>query len=153
VTSFDDWLAINALILTYAEHIDSARFAEAAAMFENASYRVDHLSKEYRGAAELQEFFGRRRLFPDGTPRTKHVFTNVIIEISGENGLARSYATVFQQTDELPLQPIACGRYLDTFVRDRDGWHFTDRRLSEFLLGDRSQHVPSSEGFPGVPAS
>jgi SnoaL-like domain len=148
VTSFEDWLAIHTLVMIYAEHIDSARFAEAAAMFENATYRVEHLSEQYQSPAELQEFFASRRLFADGTPRTKHVFTNVIIEVDGHRAHASSYATVFQQTDELPLQPIACGRYLDTFERRGDGWRFTDRLITEFLLGDRSQHVPWAEASP-----
>jgi hypothetical protein len=48
---------------------------------------------------------------------------------------------VFQQTDELPLQPIAAGRYLDRFERVDGRWRFADRLVTGFLLGDRSQHV------------
>jgi hypothetical protein len=80
-------------------------------------------------------------VYPDGTPRTKHIITNVVIDVDGERACARSYATVFQQTDELPLQPIACGRYVDRFERVSGAWRFADRLVTGFLLGDRSQHV------------
>ena len=55
-------------------------------------------------------------LHPDGTPRTKHVTTNPIIEVDdAETASCRSYYTVLQQTDELPLQTIVTGRYHDRF--------------------------------------
>ena len=149
MTTFEDWHAIHRLIMTYGEHIDSAQFSEAAAMFENATYRIEHLSAEFKGASEVQDFLAARRMFPDGTPRTKHVFTNVIIEVDGETASARYYATVLQQTDLLPLQPIAAGRYIDRFERIDGQWRLTDRRLTGFLLGDRSQHVPWSGSPPG----
>jgi SnoaL-like protein len=141
----EDWTAIHTLLMTYAEHIDSGRFAEAAAMFENATVRLDSPGRReiatYRGAAQVQEFFAGTRLYPDGTPRTKHVVSNVIIEIDGDRAGARCHATVFQQTDALPLQPIAAGRYVDRFERVGREWRFTDRLITGFLLGDRSQHV------------
>jgi hypothetical protein len=44
--------------------------------------------------------------------------------------------TVLQQTDGLPLQPIAS----DRFERAADGWRFTFREVSTDLVGDVSQH-------------
>jgi len=73
----------------------------------------------------------------------------VIIELDGDGASSRCYVTVFQQTEVLPLQPIAAGRYLDRFER-RDGeWRFADRLITGFLLGDRSQHVVWHESTPG----
>jgi 3-phenylpropionate/cinnamic acid dioxygenase small subunit len=144
-TSFEDWYAINALLVTYAEHVDAGRFAEAAALFEHATYRIHHADDDrvssYEGAAAVQGFCEQTRIYPDGTPRTKHVITNVLIEAVGDGATARSYATVFQQTDELALQPIASGRYLDRFERVGGAWRFADRLIAGFLLGDRSHHV------------
>jgi 3-phenylpropionate/cinnamic acid dioxygenase small subunit len=142
---FEDWYAIHTLLVTYAELIDAGRFADAAAMFEHATYRVDHADRsdvsQYEGSAQVQEFFAGTRLYDDGTPRTRHVITNVNIQIDGERASSRCYATVLQQTDELPLQPIASGRYVDRFERVRGEWRFADRLITGFLLGDRSQHV------------
>jgi hypothetical protein len=150
--TFEDWRALNALLMTYAEHVDAGRFAEVAALFEHATYRIVHADGEhvssYRGAAEVRAFCEQTRVHPDGTPRTKHVVTNVVIDVDGDTATARSYATVLQQTDVLPLQPIASGRYVDRFERVDGRWRFADRLISGFLLGDRSQHIVWHEGTP-----
>jgi hypothetical protein len=93
------------------------------------------------GAAEVEKFFAITRLYPDGTPRTKHVITNVDIRLDGDAARSRCTVTVFQQTDVLPLQPIASGHYHDRFERVDDRWRFTERELRNFLYGDRSQHI------------
>jgi 3-phenylpropionate/cinnamic acid dioxygenase small subunit len=149
-TTFGDWLAINALLMTYAEHVDTGRFVEVAALFEHATYRIEHAGtgqvSSYEGAAAVRGFCEQTRLYPDGTPRTRHVITNVVIETDGDSGTARSYATVFQQTDAFPLQPIASGRYLDRFERVGGAWRFADRLITGFLLGDRTHHVAWADG-------
>ena len=141
----DDRYAIQALLTTYAECVDAGRFAEAAAMFEDATYRVERADgsepSSCRGTAEVEEFMAGTLLYPDGTPRTKHVMTNVDIHLDGERASSRCYATVFQQTDELPLQPIASGCYLDRFALVGGEWRFSERVITGFLLGDRSHHV------------
>jgi 3-phenylpropionate/cinnamic acid dioxygenase small subunit len=83
-------------------------------------------------------------VYPNGTPRTKHVVTNPIIEVDEEKGLAtsRSYYTVFQQTDEVPLQPVAAGRYHDRFERVDGKWRFVYRDYSMIeMVGNIGRHV------------
>ena len=75
------------------------------------------------------------------------------IELDGDQAGSRCYVTVFQQTDVLPLQPIAAGRYVDRFERVGGEWRFADRLITGFLLGDRSQHVVWHAGVPGAGAS
>jgi 3-phenylpropionate/cinnamic acid dioxygenase small subunit len=151
-TKFEDWHAINTLLMVYAEELDQGRYPEVAALFEHATYRVEHSGttqvSEYLGSTEVRGFCEQTRIYEDGTPRTKHVITNVNIQVHGNRATASSYATVFQQTDVLPLQPIASGRYLDRFERVAGTWRFADRLITGFLLGDRSQHVPWHEGTP-----
>ena len=48
---------------------------------------------------------------------------------------------VFQQTDELPLQPIVSGRYRDTFVRSGHDWHFDRRHIIVDHVGDVREHL------------
>ena len=151
-TPFGDWQAINTLLMTYAEHLDGGRFAELAALFEHATYRIEHADgehvSEYRGAAEVEGFCAATRLYPDGTPHTRHLITNVNIAVDGDRAGSQCYATVLQQTDVLPLQPIASGRYVDRFERVDGTWRFADRLVTGFLLGDRSQHVAWHAGTP-----
>ena len=156
-TTFADWHAINTLLMTYAEHLDAGRFDDVAAMFEHSTYRIEHADgphvSSYQGAAQVRAFCEQTRLYPDGTPRTKHVITNVIIDVDGDRARSRCSATVFQQTDVLPLQPIASGRYIDRFEHVGREWRFADRLVTGFLLGDRSQHVVWHAGTPDVGTS
>ena len=125
--------------------MDAGRLADAAALFEHASYRVVREGQDdpvsAQGAAAVERFFAITRLYPDGTPRTKHVITNVDIRLDGDVATSRCTVTVFQQTDVLPLQPIASGQYVDRFERVDGTWRFAERQLRDFLYGDRSQHI------------
>ena len=83
-------------------------------------------------------------LHPDGTPRTKHVTTNPIIEVDEDAGTAdcRSYYTVLQQTDGMGLQTIVTGRYHDRFERIDGRWRFSYRDLTLIdMVGDVSRHL------------
>jgi 3-phenylpropionate/cinnamic acid dioxygenase small subunit len=89
--------------------------------------------------------------YEDGTPRTKHVTTNVAIEVDEEavTAISRSYFTALQAAGDLALQPIVSGRYHDRFER-RDGqWRFVQRRVHTDLLGDVSRHLRSSGADAG----
>ncbi len=90
-------------------------------------------------------FTSSTRRYPDGTPRTKHVTTNLIVEVDEGSGTAtcRSYFTVLQQAPALPLQPVIAGRYHDRFLREDGEWHFAERRFLIDLVGDLSQHLLS----------
>lgn len=83
------------------------------------------------------------RIYDDGTPRTRHVTTNVAVEVDDAAGTATAHAyyTVFQQTDELALQPIIAGRYHDTFHRVAGQWCFDTREMFVDLTGDLSHHL------------
>jgi 3-phenylpropionate/cinnamic acid dioxygenase small subunit len=83
----------------------------------------------------------------DGEPRTRHVITNIEIDVDEAAGTAngQSYVTVYQALPDFPLQPILVGSYIDTFRRLDGGWQFASRRFEEHLRGDLSHH-----GRPGV---
>jgi 3-phenylpropionate/cinnamic acid dioxygenase small subunit len=154
---FEDWHSVQTLLMTYANYVDAGRFAAAAALFEHATYRLEFPDRPgrttYQGAEEVHAFFAGTRLYSDGTPRTKHLITNVAIDLDGDRASSRCNVTVLQQTDLLPLQPIASGRYLDRFERAGGEWRFADRLVTGFLLGDLSQHVDWYADLTGERAS
>ena len=140
----DDWHEIETLIMTYAERVDLGDFAGVAALFEHATYRAEHGGQitSQEGSAAVQATFDTMvRRYPDGTPRTKHVTTNLMVEVDGGTATSRCYYTVLQQTDVLPIQPIIAGRYHDRFAKVDGAWRFTDRLIFSDLIGDLSQHL------------
>ena len=131
------------LIYRYAECIDTGDLDGAAELFGHARIRVG-VEDTVDAAQLLRIWKSLIVLHPDGTPRTKHVTTNPIIEIDEEAGTAscRSYYTVLQQTDELPLQTIVTGRYHDRFERVGGQWRFSYRDLTLIdMVGDVSHHL------------
>lgn len=136
--------AITNLLYRYAELMDAGQLEEVAAMFEHARVTLGG-GKVVEGAAPmLEQWRAFVRIHPCGSPRTRHVITNPIVEIDEAAGTAscRSVYTVFQQTPELPLQAIASGRYHDTFERVGGTWRFATRDYSMLdYIGDLSQHL------------
>jgi ketosteroid isomerase-like protein len=134
--------AIENLIATYAELVDHADFAGLGALLADATFTGS--GAPVSGAIAIEQMFRDMLVvYDDGTPRTKHVTTNIIIDADEQAGTAaaRSYVTVFQARSGLALQAIMSGRYQDRFVR-RDGhWRFTERRVRIDLVGDLSGHL------------
>jgi 3-phenylpropionate/cinnamic acid dioxygenase small subunit len=82
-------------------------------------------------------------VYDDGAPRTKHLTTNIVIEVDEAAGMAvsRSYFTVLQALPDFALQPIVSGRYQDRFERSDGQWRFVERRVRTDLVGDVSRHL------------
>lgn len=130
------------LLYLYAELMDGGRLEEVAALFEHATVTLGGGRQVHGSAAMLEQWRAFVRIYPCGTPRTKHVITNPIISVFGDKATCRSYYTVFQQTDVLPLQAICAGRYHDSFVRVGGEWRFDTRDYSLLdMVGDLSQHL------------
>ena len=136
--------AIRNLLGLYCELIDAGRMDELAALFSGAVLRDESGAEIARGREGAARMYAATRLHADGTPRTRHVTANPIIEVDGEAGTAtaRSSYVVFQATDAVALQPIVSGRYRDRFARSTDGtWSFTERLFTVDLVGDVSDHL------------
>src|SRR5262249_39259645 len=108
-----------------------------------ATVRIDGSPVELRGAEAFKEFIVQGVQFYDGIPSTKHVVTNLIVEIDSarRTATARSYYTALQGRPDFPLQPILAGRFHDRFVRDGDGWHIVERVIYNDLVGDLRFHL------------
>ena len=137
------------LLYTYARLVDSGNYASIGKLFEHARLTAEDSDMDVRGANAIAAHYARTtRLYPDtGTPKTKHVMSNPIIEVDDEAGLAtcNAYYTVLQATEALTLQPIIAGRYEDHFERVDGRWRYTGKKFFVELVGDLSQHLlPSS---------
>jgi hypothetical protein len=128
------------LLGRYAEYIDSGDFVGASELFRHAKAKVQGRELDYKDMLNMWETVIIR--YEDGTPKTKHVITNLVIEVdeAKNTGAARSYYTVFQQI-EGKVQAIVAGRYLDWFERVDGVWRWSYRDYSQMDLdGDRSHH-------------
>ena len=135
---------ISNLLYRYAECLDSGQLVEAAGLFRHACIKVQSQGDLLDHTALLGIWQQRIKLYPCGTPRTRHVISNPIIDIDEAAGTAtvRSCYTVLQATDTLPLQPIAAGRYFDEFERVDGIWRFSFRDYSHLeMIGDLTGHL------------
>ena len=131
------------LIYLYDEHVDRGRFADAAELFADATVTYVGRDITTTGAAELEAFLHRSdRVYPDGTPRTLRLRTNVIVDVADDEHAASAFSffTMFQETPEFPLQVIIAGATRDRFVHRDGGWHFQSRAVEIRLTGDLSAH-------------
>ena len=139
----DDYFAIQNLVFRYALCLDHGDFAGVGRLFGHAElYSMDRLVA--RSNSDLVEEIWRKhtRLYENGTPRCRHLVTNLIIEPDGvDRARAQSYVVVIQQTRTLPLQPIVAGDYLDRFVKAEGHWRFAERRIGVEMFGDLSEHL------------
>ena len=83
------------------------------------------------------------RKYENGTPLTKHVITNPIVDVAddGLTATVRSYYTVFQKTPDTPLQPVINGHYRDEFEKVDGEWRYARRHMGVDYLGDLSRHL------------
>ena len=141
----DSYRAIENLLYRYAELIDDGDLEGVARLFEHGEILAPAATSGSRGYDEVLAMYQKAtRIYPDsGTPHTRHVTTNAIIEVDESAGraTARSYFTVFQSVSGFALQPIIAGRYHDVFERHAGVWRFSQRRMLPDLWGDLSQHL------------
>ena len=136
---------ITALLYTYAERIDAGDFAGVADLLAEAALTFEGFDVVRRGRTEVMAVYeATTRRHTDGTPRTKHVVTNVVLDIDGDAGTARSrsYFTVLQAVPgALTLQPVVAGRYRDGFRRVDGVWRFESRHITVDLAGTLEHHL------------
>jgi 3-phenylpropionate/cinnamic acid dioxygenase small subunit len=142
MTDGDARAAITALIHVYAELLDTGDLDGVAALFSDADYGSPHRGR-IRGTEAVRKVYDPVIVYDDGTPRTKHVITNVTIEVEpgATIATARSYFTVLQAVEGAPLQPIIAGRYHDRFECPGGTWRFSERMILPDLIGDLSRHM------------
>jgi ketosteroid isomerase-like protein len=138
-------MAIASLVYTYAERIDAGDFAGIGELFAHATLTFEGFGDAVSGRDAIEALYTRStRRYEDGTPRTKHVMTNVIVEVAEDSATAasRSYFTVLQAVPgALALQPVIAGRYRHTYTRVGDAWSVATMHITIDLVGDLAHHM------------
>ena len=137
--------AIAKLIYTYAERIDAGDFAGVAEVFAHATLTFEGFGDAVEGRDAIEALYTRTtRRYEDGTPRTKHVMTNVMVDVADDGATAssRSYFTVLQAVPgELALQPVIAGRYRHTYEQVDGRWRVATMHITIDLVGDLGHHM------------
>jgi 3-phenylpropionate/cinnamic acid dioxygenase small subunit len=135
---------IERLMFTYARCVDHADWDGLGDLFEHGRVAANTSDDVAEGSAAVSALWrGVNKVHPDGTLRTRHLLTNLMFDLDEDAGRCAvdSYFMVFQQTAALPLQPIAGGRYRDTFVRVDGRWRFEEKYIWVDQIGDTSDHL------------
>ncbi len=147
--------SIRNLLAEYTHRFDRGELEAAAKLFVHADILMGA-----SGVITHEELLKNWReniiIYPDGTPKTKHASSSLIINVDEPAGLAeaQSYYVVYQQTPSLPLQVIASGCYHDKFSRLDGGWAFTERDYGKLdLLGDLTHHLRNAEQITAMLAN
>ena len=137
-----DYHAIDNLLVDYCLTLDTGRIDDCAALFENAEFTFEGFSTVH-GSEGVKGVFGNIIVYQDGTPRTRHLLTNVQIDVAedGKSASSQSYLSVLQRADGTPLQPIFAGHYVDDFINVKGRWQFSRRYVQAPLFGDMSRHM------------
>ena len=135
---------VRNLLGRYCERLDAGDFAGVGALFADGRLTTDDGTVLATGADEVAAFYRRGTRLHDGSPRTKHLVADTVMEVAPDGSaiVARSSYVVLQAVDgELALQPIIAGRYVDSFERVDGAWTWTERSFAVDLLGDLARHL------------
>ncbi|MDP9115707.1 MAG: nuclear transport factor 2 family protein [Actinomycetota bacterium] len=133
--------AIRNLLGTYCELMDAADWAGVGELFAQAQLLTESGAVFAAGAAAVTARYERGTKLYDGSPRTRHLTSNTVIEVDGDTATARSAYVVFQGVGTFALAPIITGRYCDDFLRDGLRWQFARRQFFIDMVGDLSHHL------------
>lgn len=148
---------IEKQIYAYTYALDGGDLEALGALFDHAVMRVEGTDAAYAGAEAVKQTNIDFNLFydadgnpgpyrPNTTPRTRHVTTNLIIDVAedGSSATARSSVVVFQFAPGAPLRPILVAGYRDRFEPIEGRWRFTERVHLLAHIEDVSLHLRQS---------
>ena len=142
---------ILSLLNRYSHTVDGGDIDGFIALFADGEWYVEGTPPN-RGSQEIYDnVLAQVIIYSDGTPRTRHVNTNIDLAIDTDKGTAsgQRYVTVLQQTETLPLQAIFSGHYHDEFVKEEGRWSFARTVVRRPFVGDMSQHLKTKSFIEG----
>jgi hypothetical protein len=136
--------AINRLMLAYCSNIDKGQLDDMAALFSRGTW-IPSPGSPLKGQDAVAGFLNDFVILYDGVPKTRHVISNVLIDLADDvkSATAESYVIIYQAVDDSGPQIILQGYYNDTFTLDDGVWCFNERHVFADGMGDVSKHIRS----------
>ena len=129
---------ITALVNSYGSLLDQGDIDGVVGLFEHSTWRSDPQGSVLRGSSEVRPVY-EQLLAALGSMRTKHLLTNLTVEVDEEGTTASShcYWTVLQNTEPgVTVDVTLSGQYTDRFEKVEGTWRFTDRLITTDLFGN-----------------
>ena len=135
--------AVTRIVYEYAARLDLGDLEGVGQLFRYGVFRSFDQESGFEGTDGVAAMFRAFVKFYDGSPRTKHVTTNLRIDVDddGQGATCQSYFTVLQSAADLPLQVVIAGRYRDRFELRDDEWWIIERVVYSELFGDLHAHM------------
>lgn len=125
----DAWHVTN-LAHRFARLVDRADLSEVGSLLtDDAGWRMTQVS--WKGRDEVLAGLAEMRRLGHAGPQTgtRHVITNLEIDLDGDHAVARSYFQLV--SGGMPAQITVAGAYADAFQRTPDGrWLLADREVT-----------------------
>lgn len=140
---FADRTAIESLIFRYTRYVDTCQWENLGNLFAHAVITANKTHQRLEGAEVIGNYWKAiNKQYDNGTLNTQHVVTNLEFDAQPDGAVSvHSCFTVLQATPNLPLQPIACGRYTDVFEKADGAWRYRSKQIDVTLVGNMSQHL------------
>jgi len=137
----EDKEAIQEVFHRYVWLLDNRKWDEFTTLFCEDAKFICRPWGEWNGRKEIKDF--QLKMFPPERPSGRHMVTNAIIQISGDEAEAKSY---FDSASEREGRSMVVGGYYnDKLVKEADGkWRFKEREISF------DYNVPLDIGWGGL---
>jgi 3-phenylpropionate/cinnamic acid dioxygenase small subunit len=122
---------ITALVHSYARLLDGDDLDGVVSLFEHSTWRSLPNGSVLRGSAEVRPVY-ETLLAEDRNCRTKHLITNLTVDIEPGSSAATSHCcwTVLRSAPGEPISITLSGQYTDSFEKVDNNWRFTDRLIT-----------------------
>lgn len=135
-----DHEAIRSLSYAYTFALDAGDFAEVARILQHATLRFGDDGRSVSGPEAIERFYASQVITYDGDPRTRHLITNHVVDVTGDTATGRCYFTVLQKRPGEPYGVILGGQYRDAFARVDGAWRFAEKHIRPEYLNDTTGH-------------
>ena len=133
-----DVAEITKLVNSYGLLLDQGDIDGVLALFQHSTWRGAANRPVLRGSAEVRPVY-EQLLTALGSLRTKHLLTNLAVQIdaSGTTASSHCYWTVLQNTEPgAAIDVTLSGQYTDRFEKVDGSWRFADRLITTDLFGN-----------------
>ena len=134
---------IERLLFAYSDGLDRGDLVATSELFGTDGLYGQVDGPAVRGASQVLAAMKHSVHLYDGVPRTRHIVTNIVIDVNDDQITAqcRSYVQVLHQPPGGALGPVAAGTYFDHVQLTNGTWKFAERRMLIDLIGDMSTHL------------